>query len=154
MIPGPPFCVAAPFSPLGHPLQGVPEQVNGRLARRLGARCGSHSGQQLVEVVHNFGLRRFPPRCERWCARLMSEIVTTRQLRMRGFDSADLQRLTRGGDLERVRRGAYGLPEPEGEVEDRHRRLINATVPLLKQDGVFSYGSAAVVHGLPVWKTP
>lgn len=82
----------------------------------------------------------------------MSEIVTTAQLLARGFDTADLQRLTRTGALQRIRRGAYGLPQEAGKVEDRHRRMIAATVSQLENDAVFSYGSAAVLHGLPVWE--
>lgn len=34
--------------------------------------------------------------------------------------------------------------------EDRHLRLIMATMPQLRRDGVLSHGSAAVMHGLPV----
>ena len=36
-------------------------------------------------------------------------------------------------------------------VEKRHRRLMLATAPQLRDGAIFSHGSAAVMHGLPVW---
>jgi hypothetical protein len=36
-------------------------------------------------------------------------------------------------------------------VEKRHRRLMLATAPQLRDGAIFSHGSAAVIHGLPVW---
>jgi hypothetical protein len=82
----------------------------------------------------------------------MDEIKLTRTLLDQGFDHDDLRRLNRGGELIRVRRGAYALEEKPGlAVEDRHRRLILGTAPQLRDGAVFSHGSAAVLHGLPVW---
>ena len=82
----------------------------------------------------------------------MDEIKLTRTLLDQGFDHDDLRRLHRGGELIRVRRGAYALEERPGlTVEDRHRRLILGTAPQLRDGAVFSHGSAAVLHGLPVW---
>lgn len=49
-----------------------------------------------------------------------------------------------------MRRGAYATPSEEGEAVKLHRELIMATVPQLCADAVLSYGSAAVLHGLPV----
>jgi hypothetical protein len=82
----------------------------------------------------------------------MDEIKLTRTLLDQGFDHDDLRRLNRGGELIRIRRGAYALEEKPGlAVEDRHRRLILGTAPQLRDGAVFSHGSAAVLHGLPVW---
>jgi Predicted transcriptional regulator len=62
---------------------------------------------------------------------------------------AELFRARRDGDLERVRRGSYALPE---KLDDpaRHRRLAVATVPLLAEGSVLSHTTAAVIHGLPI----
>jgi predicted transcriptional regulator of viral defense system len=82
----------------------------------------------------------------------MEEIKLTRTLLDQGFDYDDLRRLHRGGELIRVRRGAYALENrPDLAVEERHHRLILGTAPQLRDGAVFSHGSAAVLHGLPVW---
>ena len=69
-----------------------------------------------------------------------------------GFAAHELARLTRRGELVRVRRGTYlpggaAAPDPAG----RHRQLVEATWPLLGDGAVLSHVSAAVLHGLPVW---
>lgn len=81
------------------------------------------------------------------------DIVLARALRVQGLDGKEIARLTRTGDLNRIRRGAYRpLPVDENEpVEHRHRRLLLATAPLLEDGSIVSHGSAAVLHGLPVW---
>ncbi len=66
-----------------------------------------------------------------------------------GFDDRDLARAVRRGELTRIRRGAYlhagaGLP--------RHRALVLATAPALRDGSVVSHASAAVLHGLPLWR--
>lgn len=86
----------------------------------------------------------------------MDEISLTRELLAQGYDHAELHRMQRRGELSRIRRGAYAvgpLPEPaaEPEVDERHRQLIGATAPQLLPGAVVSHGSAAVLHGLPVW---
>jgi hypothetical protein len=83
----------------------------------------------------------------------MDEIKLTRTLLDQGFDHDDLRRLHRGGELIRVRRGAYALEKrPDLAVEERHRRLILGTTPQLRDGAVVSHGSAAVLHRLPVWQ--
>ena len=57
-------------------------------------------------------------------------------------------RLDRGA-LTRFRRGGYGAVLEESP-EERHLRLMLATVPLVDGESVFSHTSAAVLHGLPV----
>jgi hypothetical protein len=60
--------------------------------------------------------------------------------------------LQRAGELIRLRRGAYAFEDkPDQLLEERHRRLVWATAPQLGDGAVFSHGSAAVLHGLPVW---
>jgi hypothetical protein len=82
----------------------------------------------------------------------MDDIRLTRNLMDQGYNWVDLRRLQRDGDLVRVRRGAYTLGDKTGEfVEERHRRLILATAPQVQDGAIFSHGSAAVLHGLPVW---
>jgi hypothetical protein len=82
----------------------------------------------------------------------MDDIRLTRNLIDQGYNWVDLRRLQRDGDLVRVRRGAYALGDKTGEfVEERHRRLILATAPQVQDGAIFSHGSAAVLHGLPVW---
>jgi hypothetical protein len=76
----------------------------------------------------------------------------TRSLLDLGYNHNDLRRLQRGGELVRVRRGAYARhDEPDQWLELRHRRLILGTVPQLREGAVVSHGSAAVLHGLPIW---
>jgi alkylated DNA nucleotide flippase Atl1 len=89
--------------------------------------------------------------CMHWAV-LMDNIRLTRNLLDQGYNWVDLRRLQRDGELVRVRRGAYCQDEKPGEfLEERHRRLILATAPQLRDGAVFSHGSAAVMHGLPVW---
>jgi hypothetical protein len=76
----------------------------------------------------------------------------TRNLLDQGYDYDDLRRLQRNGELVRVRRGAYAREnKPDQLIEQRHRRLVLGTAPQLRDGAIFSHGSAAVLHGLPVW---
>lgn len=71
-----------------------------------------------------------------------------------GFDHRELARLLRAKQLERVRRGAYRPPLPvKQSPEEKHRELLKATWPLLRQPAVVSHASAAVLHGLPLAAT-
>jgi hypothetical protein len=82
----------------------------------------------------------------------MDDIVLTQALRAQGLTTEELTRLQRSGDLTRIRRGAYSHdPGRELRREDRHRRMVLATAPLLLDGSVVSHGSAAVLHRLPVW---
>jgi hypothetical protein len=83
---------------------------------------------------------------------LMDDIRLTRSLLDLGYDHQDLRRLQRDGELFRVRRGAYAREDKSDQfVEERHRRLVVATAPQLRDGAIFSHGSAAVLYGLPVW---
>jgi hypothetical protein len=82
----------------------------------------------------------------------MDDIRLTRTLLDQGYDYDDLRRLQRAGELVRIRRGAYALREGSDlALEERHRRVVLATAPQLLDGAVLSHGSAAVLHGLPVW---
>ena len=85
----------------------------------------------------------------------MDDIWLARELLARGFDHADLTRLRRAGELRQIRRGAYERvatdPPTELSTEQRHRRLVIATAAQLEAGAVVSHGSAAVLHGIPVW---
>jgi hypothetical protein len=83
----------------------------------------------------------------------MSEIDLSRDLVARGFSPTDLARMTRAGQLHRVRRGAYALPRP-ADLDQRaaHRLLLDGTARQTSAKAVVSHMSAAVLHGLPVWR--
>lgn len=82
----------------------------------------------------------------------MDDIRITRTLLSQGYNHDDLRRLQSRSELVRIRRGAYGRADSaELGVEERHRRLVLATAPQLRDGAVFSHGSAALLHGLPVW---
>ena len=82
----------------------------------------------------------------------MNDITLTRGLLSQGYNHHDIRRLQQRRELIRVRRGAYTIAEvTEVGVEERHRRLVLATAPQLLDGAVISHGSAAVLHGLPVW---
>jgi predicted transcriptional regulator of viral defense system len=91
----------------------------------------------------------------------VGNVILTRELTGQGFTAAEIARLERDGDLVRLRRGAYARDEATHELpgtEDeyarlamRHRQLIEATLGLLHPRAVISHGSAAVLHGLPVF---
>lgn len=92
----------------------------------------------------------------------MEPVQLTRHLTQRGFDSHELARMRRRGELVRVRRGAYVAPPPDTDEPDdyvtmaarlavQHRQLIEGTVPQLHPRAVISHGSAALLHGLPIF---
>lgn len=83
----------------------------------------------------------------------MSRISLRRDLVADGYTSDDLARMTRAGDLVRVRRGAYAEPAG-GDLDPRvaHLRLLEATVAQCGPGAVVSHTSAAAVHDLPVWR--
>ncbi|MGY1703644.1 type IV toxin-antitoxin system AbiEi family antitoxin domain-containing protein [Geodermatophilus sp. SYSU D00697] len=67
-----------------------------------------------------------------------------------GLSDADLSRMVRRGDLQRIQRGAF---LPAGTAVALHRAVVSATVAGLRRPVVVSHVSAAPVHGLPVWGT-
>lgn len=75
---------------------------------------------------------------------------TTGQLRAEGIDWDQLRRLSRTGDVVKVRHGVYDGRSSDLKPSQAHRRLIAATVPLLGEDAVLSHASAALLHGMAV----
>ncbi len=82
----------------------------------------------------------------------MDDIKLTRALLAEGYNHDDLRRLQQRSELVRVRRGAYATESsPDLAIDEQHRRLVLGTVPQLREGAILSHGSAAVLHGLPVW---
>jgi hypothetical protein len=83
----------------------------------------------------------------------MNGISLRRDLAADGYTSDDLARMTRAGELVRVRRGAYADP-PGRDLDPRvaHLRLLEATMAQCGPGAVISHTSAAAVHDLPVWR--
>lgn len=74
------------------------------------------------------------------------------QLLAAGFSDDELRRLVRTGGLTPVRRGVYvqgGVPD---DVLARHTLHVLAAMGELAGDAVASHVSAAVLHGLPIWR--
>jgi hypothetical protein len=82
----------------------------------------------------------------------MHDIKLTRALLAEGYNHDDLRRLQQRSELVRIRRGAYATESsPDLAIDERHRRLVMGTMPQLREGAILSHGSAAVLHGLPVW---
>lgn len=82
----------------------------------------------------------------------MDDIKLTRALLAEGYNHDDLRRLQQRSELVRVRRGAYATESCRDlAIDEQHRRLVLGTVPQLREGAILSHGSAAVLHGLPVW---
>lgn len=90
----------------------------------------------------------------------MEPVFLTRELKLRGVTPHELSRLEGAGELVRVRRGAYATPappvdpatvQPTDVLAEHHRQLVEATLPQLHPRAVISHGSAAVLHGLPIF---
>lgn len=83
----------------------------------------------------------------------MGSVILTRRLVEQGFTWNAIEGGLQRGELVRIRPGAYARPSDDEEVEavERHRQLIDGTVPQLSSDACVSYISAAVLHGLPIW---
>jgi hypothetical protein len=74
-------------------------------------------------------------------ARLLEAGVTHRALEASG----------RSGERVLVRHGAWSDEAPTDDLT-RHRQLVEGTWPLLAGQAVLSHGTAAVLHGLPIWR--
>ncbi|MFE5699711.1 hypothetical protein [Rhodococcus koreensis] len=73
----------------------------------------------------------------------------------RGYSDDEIRRLYTRGEWQRIGRGAYlsaAVCSALGD-EERHRFLIDSTLHALSDDAVLSHQSAAVVYGLPLWRT-
>ena len=85
----------------------------------------------------------------------MDRILLTLELGQQGYHGTEIETMVRNGDLVRLRRGAY-LPGPApaapASLREQHRRLIHATRGQCHDGNVVSHMSAAVLHGLPIWR--
>jgi hypothetical protein len=85
------------------------------------------------------------------------DVIFTRDLRRSGITGDEVERMVRRGELTRLRRGAY-LRTTSGtkavdswDLRTPHLQLIDGTVPQLHPRAALSHGSAAAVHGLPLF---
>jgi hypothetical protein len=78
-------------------------------------------------------------------------LVLRRLALAEGWSDDELARHVRGGDLTRLRRGAYVTGTDALTDAARHRLLVSATMASLRRPAVVSHQSAAVLHGLPLW---
>lgn len=86
----------------------------------------------------------------------MGELHLRRALLAEGRTDEEVRSALERGALVRVRPGAYldaDDPRRRSAVE-RHRLLVEATLPLLGPGAVVSGPSAAVLHDLPLWGVP
>ncbi|AFT99162.1 hypothetical protein AW168_38105 [Nocardia brasiliensis] len=86
----------------------------------------------------------------------MGEIQRRQNALVDGYTDHDIRRRYRGSRWHRLRRGCYvEAAEFDGlDSIDRHRLLIDSTLPALAHDAIVSHQSAAVLYGLPLWATP
>jgi hypothetical protein len=87
----------------------------------------------------------------------MDDVISASNLLTQGLTHGELRQLVRAGTLSPVRRGAYVLGPLDDDDDDlggylAHRRLIEASLAQLDQRAVLCLGSAAVLHGLPIWR--
>jgi hypothetical protein len=68
-----------------------------------------------------------------------------------GYSDAELARLVRRRELQRLQRGSYTTAAPPEDIASRHAVLVRATVVGLRTPSVVCSLSAAAVHGLPLW---
>lgn len=79
----------------------------------------------------------------------MNDVLLTRDLVASGWEHDELRRLAATGEFRRLRRGAYADAHERG-VYQEHEMLVRASLALAESDSVVSFGSAGVLHGLPV----
>jgi len=79
----------------------------------------------------------------------VDELLLSKDLAAAGIESGELRSRTRSGDLVHLRRGAYTTPTGRTDRED-HLLRVRAALAFAESLSVLSFGSAALVHGLPV----
>jgi hypothetical protein len=103
-------------------------------------------------VVHRFGNPYGRGGLARVGFSAMDQIKLTAELLAEGWSPAELERMARSGDVQRIRRGAYECaPAKSVERREQHHRLIMATLRQTSVDAAVSHMSAAVLHQLPIW---
>jgi hypothetical protein len=72
-----------------------------------------------------------------------------------GLVDDEIRRRRRRGEWSTLQRGAYLVgPGQQPDRRQRHLLAVRATLAGLRVPAVVSHGSAAVLHGLPVWGVP
>lgn len=79
----------------------------------------------------------------------VSDLLLIKDLTAAGIESGELRSRTSSGKLVHLRRGAYATPAQRTGRED-HLLLVRSAVAFAESLSVVSFGSAAVVHDLPV----
>jgi hypothetical protein len=82
---------------------------------------------------------------------MSSEVQWRGRLLSDGYTDKELRRFRRAGQLTALRPGAYAVGALPPQAERRHILEIHAACASLAPDVVVSHGSAAVLHGLPLW---
>jgi hypothetical protein len=71
-----------------------------------------------------------------------------------GLVDDEIRRRRRRGDWASLQRGAYLVGSGRPDQRNRHLLAVRATVAGLRTPAVLSHGSAAALHGLPLWGVP
>ena len=71
-----------------------------------------------------------------------------------GYSDRELRRALRAGELTPVRRGSYVRGQPPDDAALRHLVAARAALDHLTGGVACSHVTAAVLHGLPVWRIP
>lgn len=84
----------------------------------------------------------------------MEQIQLTQDLTARGYSHPEIETMVRAGELIRLRRGAYVAGPTLDSLSERvrHRHLLESTIRQCRDGAVVSHMSAAVLHGLPIWR--
>lgn len=97
--------------------------------------------------------RRMPKKIDIATAHAL--LLTRDDLRDRGCSERDIERLVRDGVIHRVRNGRYISADDRGGLWNEGRHLIDVVATHLNSDApgpVFWGPSAAVIHGLPLYR--
>lgn len=79
------------------------------------------------------------------------DVISRRQVQLRGLSERDLQRLLLQGQWTRLRRGWY-LMRPVVDEQDHHRQLVDTFLVEHAGTAVAGYVSAAVQHDLALYR--
>lgn len=77
-------------------------------------------------------------------------LIRTEQLLREGTDARQIGRMVAESRLIKIRHGVYDDTTDDLGPEDRHLKLIAATVGLLGDGAILSHASAGLLHGMPV----
>jgi len=84
----------------------------------------------------------------------MDTFTTRSVLLAAGVSSDEVRRALRDGELTPLRRGAYLTAPPPEFADERHLLLLRAAREHLVPEAVVSHVSAALLHGIELWRTP